>query len=463
MLHKYSTHFTLHWLVIGWLAGLAACQPREEALTTDPAVRLGFSRDTVRFDTLLSGRLSPTRRLVVRNPSPNAVLTSVRLAGGDSSPYQLVVNGRAASHVPDLRILGRDSALVLVTVRPGASDRELPFVVRDSVEFLTNGNRQHVKLLAWGRDAIFLSRQVLRGAVTWRGTRPYVVLDTLLVDASSTLTVQEGVQVYLEPGASMFVRGSLQVQGTVQQPVGFANTRQDEPFRNAPGQWGAIFFLEGSRGNRLANARLRNGTIGLRVGTPDQDTAYDVTVENTIIENMQVAGLMAFTSDINLVNTQVNNCIDNLVLCSAGGHYVFQHCTFANAQTRFLRQGPSVVLANALALPDNQFLRASLTGRMENCILWGDQTNEIDLGNDGRTPFSFTIRHSLVRTTAQLATTNQNVTGREPRFLRPTEANFQLDSLSPAVNLGVPLGIGTDLRGRPRSNRPDAGAYERRD
>jgi hypothetical protein len=450
-------------IALALLAGLATCQLREEALTSDPGARLAFSRDTVQFDTLFSNRASITRRLVVRNPNANAIETSVRLAGGAASPYQLVVNGETAQSVERLRILGRDSVLVLVTVRPPGTSREVPFLLRDSVEFVTNGNRQMVKLLAWGRDAIYLSRQALRGQVTWQGTRPYVIMDTVLVEANSTLTIREGVEVYLEPGASLFVRGSLQVQGTVQRPVHFGGTRLEEAFRNVPGQWGAIFFLEGSTNNRLANARLRNGTTGLRVGTPDNDTIYDVMVENTIIENMRSTGLTAFTSDVSLINTQINNCIDNLVLCAAGGHYQFLQCTFANAQTRFLRQGPSVVLANALPLPNGQTLRASLSGQLANCILWGDQESELELTNDGRTPFAFALRNNLVRTANPTFVSERNVLNRDPRFQRPAEANFQLDSLSPAINLGLPLGITTDLRGRPRSNRPDAGAYERRD
>jgi len=463
MWQKYSTYLQcLVWVVFG-VGGLTMCRIREEVLSTDPGLRLAFSRDTVRFDTLFSDRRSLTRRLVVVNPNANAVETSLKLAGGENSPYSLVVNGTAARSVDRLRILGGDSVLVLVTVRPVANNQELPFVLRDSVEFFTNGSRQNVKLLAWGRDAIYLGRQSLRGQVVWQSTRPYVILDTLLVEANSSLTIGPGVQVYLEPGASLFVRGSLQVQGTVQKPVSFGGTRLDAAFRNVPGQWGAIFFLEGSQNNRLSNARLRNGTIGLRVGTPDNDTIYDVVVENTIIENMRSAGLAAFTSDVSLVNTQINNCIEHLVYCVGGGHYQFRHCTLANAQVRFLRQGPSVVLANVLPLPNNEFLRASLSGRWENCLLWGDQADEIGFINDGRTPFIFLLRNSLLRTTNQNLATNRNVLNVDPRFVRPTELNFQLDSLSPAVNLGAPLGISTDLRGRPRTNRPDAGAYERRD
>jgi hypothetical protein len=452
------------WLGLTVLVGLLGCQPPAEVLTTSPEARLAFSRDTVLFDTLLTDRLSLTRRLWVYNPGPNAVETDLRLAGGENSPYQLVVNGQAARPGNRLRLLGRDSALVLVTARVPPGQRDLPFVVRDSVQFTTNGNAQQILLLAYGRDAVYLRNVRLRGAHRWSGTRPYVLVGNVLVDSLATLQVAEGVQVLLDAGANLLVAGQLRVEGTAARPVVFTSSRQDGPFADAPGQWGGLYFLEGSRPHYVGHARLRNGTFGLRLGRPDTDTLPDLVVENTIIENMREAGIAAFTSDLAATNTVVSNCINQLVLLAAGGHYRLRHCTLANTQTRFLREGPSVVASNTLALDNGQNLDAPLAFWLENSLVWGDQTDELGLVDGRRRPFAAQVRNCLVRSSLVDLAANQNLLNQNPQFVNAPERNFRLDSLSPAVNLGAPLGVRTDLPGRARSlTRPDAGAYERRD
>ncbi|MCU0448607.1 MAG: right-handed parallel beta-helix repeat-containing protein [Bernardetiaceae bacterium] len=454
---------------MGWLSllawgGLLGCEPRQEVLTTSPEARLGFSRDTVLFDTLLTDRLSLTRRLWIYNPSANAVETDLRLAGGENSPYRLVVNGQEARPTSRLRLLGRDSALLLVTARVPPGQRDLPFVVRDSVLFTTNGNAQKILLLAYGRDAVYLRNVRLRGAHRWSGSRPYVLVGNVLVDSLATLQVAEGVQVLLDAGANLLVAGQLRVEGSPGRPVVFTSSRQDGAFADAPGQWGGLYFLEGSRPHYVGHARLRNGTFGLRLGRPDADTLPDLVVENTIIENMREVGIAAFTSDLQATNTVVSNCIGQLVLCVAGGHYRLRHCTLANSQTRFLREGPSVVASNTLLLDNGQNLDAPLGFWLENSIVWGDQADELGLVDGRRSPYTAEVRNCLVRSSLNNLAANRNLANQNPRFVSAPERNFRLDSLSPAVNLGAPLGIRTDLLGRPRSPaRPDAGAYERRD
>ena len=49
----------------------------------------------------------------------------------------------------------------------------------------------------------------------------------------------------------------------------------------------------------------------------------------------------------------------------------------------------------------------------------------------------------------------------DPEFMDPARYNYRLDTLSPAKDHGVFIGVGHDLDGNSRDALPDMGAYER--
>jgi hypothetical protein len=149
---KAPAYFLVSFCCLCWF-----CTPEEEMITSSGNIHLTFSEDTVSFDTIFTTRGSTTQWLTVRNPNRNAVeVTSIALAGGDSSPYKVYVNGKSGTDFTNQLLLGKDSMLVLVEVTIDPADQNLPFLVKDSLVFNTNGNAQDVKLNAWGQDAHFL-------------------------------------------------------------------------------------------------------------------------------------------------------------------------------------------------------------------------------------------------------------------------------------------------------------------
>ena len=79
------------------------------------------------------------------------------MAGGASSSYRINIDGDAGTSFNDIEIPAKDSIYVFaeVTVNPNAAN--LPFIIEDSIEFLTNGILQQVQLNDYGQNANFFN------------------------------------------------------------------------------------------------------------------------------------------------------------------------------------------------------------------------------------------------------------------------------------------------------------------
>ena len=284
---------------------------------------------------------------------------------------------------------------------------------------------------------------------------------SVLIDSLCSLRLEAGTRVYSSLNSFIFVRGSLEVAGTAENRVLFRNDRLEPRYENAPGQWGGLIFLEGSSGSILDYAVIRNAQYGLRVGTPDNDTIPDVIVRNTIIENMSRSGILNFTSDVWVENTLVNNCADFAAGNFGGGNYSYWHCTFANYGYLFLRDEPCFAATDFIRLANDSVIRAPLNLTIVNSIIDGNLRDELFIDNSGGQPLRVLLAHNLLKTTRSEYDVNNNLLNLNPRFVDPFRYNYRLDTLSPAVNKGLPPGTALDLDGVPRDSLPDIGAYER--
>lgn len=448
------------------MLAMAYCTPSEEELTFDTNAYLTFSTDTVFFDTLFTDTVSFTKRFRVYNPQSNAVkLSSISLGMGGNSDFHLSVNGLEGKQFTDQIILGKDSLLVLVAVNIPSREENTPFLVEDSVVFVTNDNIQAVNLVAWGQDGYFFrGDSIIDCNTSWPADKPYVLYGSILVDSLCELTIEAGTEIYVNQGASIFIAGSVKVNGTAELPVLFRNIRLD--IENAPGQWTGLVFLEGSKDNKIDHARIRNAQFGVRLGTPDNDIIPDLVISNSVIQNMATYGILSFTSDLWVYNTLINNCVNAAAGHFAGGHYTYQHCTFANYSIGLFSEGPAMIFSDNLELADGSLLQADLTTRLQNNIIWGDYSDveELQFNTTEGPKFEVLVEHSLIRTQNLDFDINNNILNTDlgfPQFVNPVEYNYQLDKQSPARDAGRQLPITTDLLGNQRDANPDIGAYER--
>ncbi len=454
-----------------------SCRPEEEKFTLDASASLRFSTDTVFFDTLFTSLGSVTKRFKVFNDSKNAVnISDISLNSGQSSPFSIFVNGLAGPSLQDVRILGHDSILVLTEVTIDPKNENLPFLVTDQINFKTNGNDQNIKLVAWGQDANFLRDSVLICNTTWTAEKPYVLYNSVFINEGCSLTIEEGTKIYSHNGSFIFVQGSIIAKGTAENRILFTNDRFDGSFANAPGQWGGLIFLLGSNKNSINFSDIRNAEVGIYLGTPDDDMDPDLILSNTRIENMggnsiiptidsliqPGYGIIAITSDLYAYNVLINNCQINVVANLAGGNYRYEHCTFANYSADFFRQNEAVVFSDNLVLGDNSVLLADLNATLTNCIIWGDRREEVLISNSEETNFNLTFNNNIIRSTNGLLETD-NFLNEDPKFFDRRDYDYSLDTLSPAKDAAIPIGILIDMEGNVRDAKPDLGALERKE
>jgi hypothetical protein len=435
---------------------IQACQPEEELVDTSSSLQLKISTDTVLFDTLLTDRGSLTKRFKIYNPNESAIrLDDIRLGNGPSSSYKLIINGRKTHSIQNEVLFGKDSLQILIHVEIDPLDVNTPYLVKDSVVFDWNGNSNHVKLVAWGQDAIYINADTLCNVI-WTADRPYVIFNYAYVEAGCDLIIDPGAKVFIDNEAGFLVGGSLKMLGNKDERITIRNTRLD--YKYAPGQWDGIYFLPGSSGNEVRYTDISNGTIGLYLGTPDEDDIFDLIISNTTIGHMSRAGILAFTSELIATNTVVYNCGQYVVGNFAGGTYQYDHCTLVNFPNFFFRDGPSVQFSDNVSI-DGESFSGPLNITLRNSIIWGTQRDELLISDAG---FGVTKNFvtGIVRSTLPV---NGHFTSQEfnfPGFINPQLFDYRLDSMAFARDRGTIIGIMDDLNGHFRDVKPDFGAYE---
>ncbi|MEQ9443758.1 MAG: choice-of-anchor Q domain-containing protein [Cyclobacteriaceae bacterium] len=439
---------------------LAACTPEEEITTDDASVQLLFSQDTIQFDTLFSTVGSTSQPLKVYNPHRNAVtISTIETGRGTESSYTAYVNGQPGQRFQNIRLLGGDSLYVLVEVLIDPQDQNLPFLVKDSLVFQVNGNLQDVKLEAWGQDAHFHPGWVITQDTALKGERPFVILDSLWINPEVTVTVDSGARFFFENGAFALIQGSLQTSGTVNAPVIFRNIRTDGAYENALGQWDGLTFTASSRDNKLRHTIVRNAINGIIINTPDADTIPDLTLANSIVENMAGYGIVAIGSDVEAYNTLVHSCILGLAYNVGRGYYRYRHCTFDNSSLAYPREEDWLSLAFSDTISDFDVSAQAFYGELTNSIVWGNFTDELLLVQS-QSETDFQIKANLIKSSDD--SLEGNIYNEDPLFVDPVIARYALDSLSPAIDQGINTGIKQDLMGESRGDLPDLGAFEYR-
>jgi len=468
-------------LGIGFVALLvvlfSACQKDE--ISHSSGDRLLFSRDTVLFDTVFTAVGSATARFKVYNSSNNRVVISdVVLAGSSNSSYRINVDGEPGPLVKNVEIAARDSIYVFINVNVDPQGSDSPLVVEDSIVFSLNGNRQSVKLLAWGQDVVVLNKAVVH-TQTFTANKPYLVYDTVYVPKGNTLTLNPGVKLYFHNNARLFVGGTLLANGTKDDPISFQGDRLEDFYITKAGQWGGLYFLKGSSESLLNWAVVKNAITGIQVDTFEVAGTPTLTILNSRVENMSAVGLLARGAIVKAANSLFANCGQATVALVYGGNYEFVHCTLANYWGNYYsRKYPQLWLNNyyitTIAGSTTMVARDLERADFKNCIVYGSMSNEVWVdtsyyGVVSPATMNFKFENSIVKipnSTPLAAHRYVAVVRDDPKFVDVQKFSYLLDTLSPAKDIGrLDYGLlyPIDLKGESRvlDNLPDAGAYER--
>ncbi|MEI6695385.1 MAG: hypothetical protein WCO13_04890 [Bacteroidota bacterium] len=461
---------------------LSSCR-KENDFITDASAKLSFSTDSVLFDTVFTSLGSITKRLMVYNPNSKSInISSIRVASGSSSMFRINIDGTPALQISNIVIAANDSMFIFVKVTVNPNNQNNPLIVSDDIIFETNGNTQKVSLTAWGQDAYYhvpdhtinfsdgskLQYSIADCQTPWQNNKPHVIYGYCVVDSANTLVLQAGTKVYFAPNAVLWVYegGTLKVNGVLNNEVMFQGSRLDMPYRDTPGQWGKIWLSAGSKDNEINYAVIRNGSIGLQVDTV-ANANPTLKLNNTIIENMSIAGIYAQGAKIKATNTIVTNCGQYAIILSIGGNYEFLHCTIGNYWNYSLRKTPSIVLNNYYTdINDVIQLRPLENAYFGNCIIYGNSEEECMLDKNAAAAFNFKFDYCLIKTILSTSnTTNYDhcKINQDPLFTNTSSNVLKLELGSPAKGSGnsaigglVPIDIG----GNTRATNPNMGAWE---
>ena len=449
---------------------------KKDAIITDPSAKLEFSTDTVLFDTVFTTIGSTTHFLKVYNRNnKKIIISSIRLAGGSSSQFRMNVDGIPATLVTDIEIPRKDSLYIFIEVTIDPTNGLLPFIVKDSIVFETNGNIQDVDLVAWGQDAHFFNGNTLCSE-TWTNDKPYVIYNSILVDSSCTLTIMEGVSVYSHNNSGLFVKGTLSVNGTKDNPVTFQGDRLETFYDDVPGQWLGIFILRNDDKNTsiVKHAIIKNALYGVSVGSHDNpdltsftgNNAPGLLLNNVIIQNILATGIFGFRSVIQAENCLVFNCGQHNAQLVFGGVYDFNHVTFANFGSNVIEHKDPILHLGNFAISNQGEFPADLYATFTNCIVYGSIDKEIDLDDGGNAAFNYVFENCLVKVDTSINTGTSNfisiIENQNPLFADVSEDDYHLTATSPCIDAGkitIPP-VTYDLEENIRDASPDLGAYE---
>lgn len=456
-----------------------SCQP-ERNFIEDSDARLEFTVDTLFFDTVFTTVGTATRAFKVKNPHKQFIrIDEIELAGGAFSVFRINVDGSSGLRFSDLELAPNDSLYVFVeaTLDPNGSDEILR--IQDSIVFQANGNFQDIDLMAWGQDVHMIGGGLIDQPTTWPADKPYLIIDYLYVDSLSSLSMDPGVRVYLHKDAMIYVDGSLQVNGTLEEPVFFGGDRLEEFYEDLPGQWGLIYLSGSSHSNRISHAEIRNGTIGVLISaTPESGLMPDLQIDNTLVKRMSSNGIYALNAALNANNLVVGDCGGASLALIYGGDYRFTHCSFANYWPNGFsnRRLPAVLLMDYFFTYDEQGTpQLHEDGVFENAdfrnsIIYGSKSMELLIESYNNLQLNYLFDHCLTRIHEDSLSYMEdplftNIIYNEDPLFDSIPVIYELDSLSPAIDAGLPAHsteFPLDLNGNSRLDdaAPDLGAYE---
>ncbi len=451
-----------------WLAVFASCNKTPGYLHE---AALNFSTDTLTFDTVFTTVGSTTKYFTaINNRSQDIYLDKIYLAGGSASPFRLNIDGVVSTSVSDVVIPANDSIFIFVEVTVNPTNANSPMVVEDSVVFVAEGSQKSVQLVAWGQDVHLFENYVLQHDTVWDNDKPYLIYGYIYVDSGTVLTINQGCRIHLHHASSIYVQGKLIVNGTLDEPVTFQGDRLEAFYEDIPGQWDRIAFFQGSKGNVINYAVIKNSIIGIQTGeTPDYNDFSEVSLNNVKIFNTNYAGIFSLGGHITAQNTIVANSGFYEMALLIGGNYNFLHCSVNNFWTYSHRTEASVLLSNNLVV-DGVLYAGNMNVLFGNSIIYGDRDDELEVSVETSGQLTAKFNNCLIKTASYSPTDTIyfnpaclfNV---NPGFVAPEDYDFHLKYGSYCINkgdnaYGYAVPVDYDGNNRTLDAAPDLGAFE---
>ena len=454
---------------------LVSCE--EDKISTDTSLRLKFSSDTVRFDTIFTKQGSATYKLKVYNPSKNKVLIDkITLNGAEN--YSMNVSGISANVVNDTYLNANDSLMIFIQVYIDPNDDKAPFIIRDSIDFFFNNHTQVLQLEAYGRNVKRFKNKIIDADTTITSEIPILLSDTLKIAEGATLTLSPGTRLYCQKGAVILVEGKLISEGTQESMVEIRGDRDDYmntipplSYDQASGQWGGIRIASTSFGNILNHTDVRNADFGIVIDSTNTENTT-LVVKNSIIRNMLYNVIHSINAKVEIYNSLLYNAGEN-ILRLEGGDYKVVHSTLTNNYAFSWGGRTQPILHYSNKYNDNIL---HFKSEMYNSIVHGNYTSEIDYKLDTLTlsPVYF-FKNCIVKQYMKVVDTDiykDCLINSSPKFVYDNikddtyrQYDYHLTSASPAIgnadtSVSATTPIDLDGNERMQNGSADIGCYE---
>ncbi|WP_299103483.1 right-handed parallel beta-helix repeat-containing protein [uncultured Winogradskyella sp.] len=491
---------------------------------------LQFAKDTIYLDTVFSTIGSSTYNLKVYNRSDtDIVIPTIQLENGENSLYRMNIDGstgvqndeQIGKFFEDVELLANDSLFIFIETTidinsPHLGALENQFLYTDKILFDSGSIQQDVDVVTLVKDAVFIypnrelneedntyiietltfdvdgdgtpDETALQGRfltdeeLTFTNEKPYVIYGYAGVDAGKTLIMEAGARVHFHAdsgiivtdGATLNINGDLSAdQDTLENEVILQGDRLEPLYEDIPGQWGTIWFYNGSENNSINYATIKNATIGI-LSEGNQNAINDkLTITNSQIYNVSSFGILGRATSIKAENLVINNCGQSSFAGTFGGKYNFTHCTIANYWNTSFRDYTALLLNDFLVDENNTVFTNELSeANFNNCIIYGNDNPELTIENEGSV-FNFKFNNCLIRFDNDILENTGNYVFNDTNFFEGNIFNQLPDFEDPYENLmrigfdSGAKGIGSsdylinlDILGGVRSSSAiDAGAY----
>jgi hypothetical protein len=417
------------------------------------SAKLSFSQKQVLFDTVFTTVGSTFQYFTVHNTHNQPIkISSINLVGSYTSPFKINVDGVAGISFSNITIPANDSIFVFVTVTINPNNTNNPLVIEDSLQFVTNGNKQYVDLVAWGQDAYFYKPNILPPTgpaysnapcnAIWTNDKPHVIFGYFVVDSGCTLTMEPGTRVYMHNNAVLYVNkgGTLLIEGQsgTNNVVTIQGDRLEAAYSTVPGQWGEIQLSPGSLNNIISWAIIKNGTIGVEADTTAvSPVAPTLSINHTIIKSMSQFGLLGQGSYIRGFDNVIADCQYYCIDLSLGGDYLFDQCTFANYWSYSQRQTTTLLINNWYQdIYGAYHARPLKRAFFGNCVVYGSLTEELTLDSThgDSLPFRFFNCDLLTKqNTSIYSRFSDNLIDSNPGFNNPSVDDYSLNATQSTI------------------------------
>jgi hypothetical protein len=399
------------------------------------------------------------------------------------------VDGEAGKYFKNVMIPKKDSIFVHVTVQIDPKNENNPFLVTDSIVFLTGTHIQDVKLLARGQDAKFIiadketGYKIVAGLpidsetgeptgyqqhVTWTKEKPYVIYGLAAIDSACSLTIEPGTKIYFHHNSCLWAYrySNLEVNGTKDEPVLFRGDRLEKFYEDEDyGQWSGIWINEGAD-VEINNAIITNARNGVQINPyVAKDNVINIAlnsfvkIENSIIKNTEKCGVWSMFLNLEMTNCLIaNNGASSLRL--EGGNYSMKHLTISN---NFAKKGerkdPACYVSNVVSAYEDE--PYEVKADFMNCIITGKHETEVMVNKKGSASFEVSFRNCLVKAKDNSGYFMDCLRNEDPKFEAQDKYDFRLKPDSPVIGKGKSIAdVTKDILGNTRKNPPDIGAYE---